>query len=170
MRTARTYPCNPTSVRTGLNVSTTEDGSLRLEAAHCRILASTPAPTVHPIIPGVPCFVPGSPQSYALAGMTGTILTHRAQHGSLGIAREIFSADYAALSTHTRNVMRQAAVQRIEAGDTLTRLVEGLDLCGQDDADAFQEGVHPTDLGFARIADRLLPTIRDVLSEARPDL
>jgi len=109
------------------------------------------------------------------AAMLDTI---RSSHPSVPIVcitpifstREIFSADYAALSTHTRNVMRQAAVQRIEAGDTLTRLVEGLDLCGQDDADAFQEGVHPTDLGFARIADRLLPTIRDVLSEARPDL
>lgn len=83
---------------------------------------------------------------------------------------EIFSADYAALSTHTRAVMRQAASERTQAGDRMTHLVEGLDLCGRADADAFQEGVHPTDLGFVRIAERLLPVIRGALSEAGASL
>ena len=127
------------------------------------------------------CFVLDLGKSYGMqpADVYAAMLdTLRSSHPSVPLVcitpifstREIFSADYAALSTHTRNVMRQAAAQRIEAGDTLTHLVEGLDLCGQDDADAFQEGVHPTDLGFARIADRLLPTIRDVLSGTGADL
>ena len=38
-----------------------------------------------------------------------------------------------------------------------------MDLLGPGDSDAFQEGVHPTDLGFTRIADRLEPLLREVL-------
>jgi hypothetical protein len=77
--------------------------------------------------------------------------------------RELYSADYMALSRHVRAVMRQAAASRTEAGDRKVVVVKGLDLLGPADADAFQEGVHPTDLGFARIAERLEPTLRKLL-------
>lgn len=77
--------------------------------------------------------------------------------------RELYSADYKALSRHVRTVMGRAAASRIEAGDRKVVLVEGLDLLGPADADAFQEGVHPTDLGFARIAERLEPALRKLL-------
>jgi len=59
--------------------------------------------------------------------------------------------------------VRGAVRRRIEAGDGRLHLVEGHDLLGPDDADAFHEGVHPTDLGFDRIAARLEPLLREVL-------
>ncbi len=77
--------------------------------------------------------------------------------------REFFDAEYAELSRYTRKVMRNATVKRIQGGDDRVILVEGLDLLGRRDAHAFQEGVHPTDLGFARIADRLAPMLEGIL-------
>ena len=78
--------------------------------------------------------------------------------------REFYDASYADLSQFVRRVMREAVKPRMEAGDRDLYLVEGLELLGSEDADAFQEGVHPTDLGFVRIADRLEPLLRRVLS------
>lgn len=80
--------------------------------------------------------------------------------------REFYDASYTELSHYTRDVMRRAATKRIEAGDKNLCLVEGLDLLGRSDADTLHEGVHPTDLGFMRIADRLEPTLRQALFPA----
>ncbi len=77
--------------------------------------------------------------------------------------RESYDAAYADLSEHVRNAVRRAASERMQAGDSRLYLVEGNDLLGRDDADAFHEGVHPTDLGFMRIAERLEPLLREVL-------
>lgn len=77
--------------------------------------------------------------------------------------RESYDAAYADLSDHVRDAVRGAVRERSEAGDSRLRLVEGSDLLGPDDADAFHEGVHPTDLGFMRIAERLEPLLREVL-------
>jgi hypothetical protein len=77
--------------------------------------------------------------------------------------REVFDEGYRQLSEHVRAVTRGATTERMEAGDENLYLVEGLDLLGPGDSDAFQEGVHPTDLGFTRIADRLEPLLREVL-------
>lgn len=79
--------------------------------------------------------------------------------------REAFDDGYRELSEHVRKVTRSAATKRIEAGDRRLHLVEGLELLGPGDSDAFQEGVHPTDLGFTRIADRLEPLLRKVLRQ-----
>jgi len=77
--------------------------------------------------------------------------------------REFYDAEYADLSKHVRDVMCEAANPRMQAGDGSIYLVDGLESLGAADADAFQEGVHPTDLGFARIADRLEPLLREAL-------
>lgn len=74
--------------------------------------------------------------------------------------QEFFGAQYRDLSLHTRQVMREAAVERRKAGDAKTFLVEGTDLLGPEDADGFHEGVHPTDLGFRWMAERLAPVVR----------
>ena len=78
--------------------------------------------------------------------------------------RELYDRGYRDLSAHVRGVIGQAVKQRTEAGDEGVHLVDGLHLLGPDDTDAFQEGVHPNDLGFLRIAQRLEPTLRRVLS------
>lgn len=77
--------------------------------------------------------------------------------------REFFDGSYTELSRHVRGVVTSATRQLIDAGDRHLHLVDGLELLGPADADAYQEGVHPTDLGFTRIADRLEPLLRRLL-------
>jgi lysophospholipase L1-like esterase len=60
-------------------------------------------------------------------------------------------------------VVAKAAGDMISAKDGNTHLVDGLELLGPSDTDAFQEGVHPNDLGFVRIADRIEPILRRIL-------
>jgi hypothetical protein len=83
--------------------------------------------------------------------------------------RESYSTEYADLSRHVREATAEAVKQRIASGDGAIYLVDGLELLGPDDADGFQEGVHPNDLGFWRIAERLEPILQKALREhARP--
>lgn len=81
--------------------------------------------------------------------------------------KELYDCSYQELSVHVRTVVTQAVRLRADAGDTCVHLVDGLQLLGSGDTDAFQEGVHPTDLGFFRIAERLEPTLRRVLATGR---
>lgn len=60
-------------------------------------------------------------------------------------------------------VIRRAVAARIGSGDANIRLVEGLTLLGAHEADGLVDGVHPNDLGFQRMAERLEPVIADVL-------
>ncbi|MDP7253376.1 MAG: SGNH/GDSL hydrolase family protein [Planctomycetota bacterium] len=70
--------------------------------------------------------------------------------------RETLEPDYQELSDHTREVVRNAVKTRTNAGDEHTTLIEGLDLLGPKDADGFSgDGVHPNDLGFNLIAERI---------------
>jgi len=123
------------------------------------------------------CFVFDLGKSYRMQPeqVYGAMLdTIRAAHPSTPMicltpifsTREFYDASYTELSRYTRDVMRRAATKRMEAGDKALYLVEGLDLLGQSDADAFHEGVHPTDLGFMQIADRLEPMLRSALFPA----
>jgi hypothetical protein len=82
---------------------------------------------------------------------------------SIFATREWYDRDWAELSEYVRDVAKQAAGEMIDAGDKDVHLVAGLRLLGPADADGFQEGVHPNDLGFTRIADRLEPTFRQIL-------
>jgi len=77
--------------------------------------------------------------------------------------REFYSDAYRKRSEHCREAVRQEATVRIKAGDTRLFLVDGLELLGAADADAFAEGTHPSDLGFTRIAERLEPVIRNAV-------
>ena len=82
-------------------------------------------------------------------------------------SREFYDDRYIRLSQHTRKGMRQAVAERIKAGDEFVHLVEGLDLLGKQDTDTYHEGVHPTDLGYQRIAERLQPILEKILFEAK---
>ena len=79
--------------------------------------------------------------------------------------RELHSAEYGALSHHTRSVVRRAAMDRVNAGDANVVLVEGTELLGPDDSDGFAaDGVHPSDLGHWRIARRLRDTVSPLVA------
>lgn len=80
--------------------------------------------------------------------------------------RELYSTEYAELSRSIRTVVIQAVRTMNHAGANNVHLVDGLELLGPDDADALQEGVHPSDLGFTRIADRLEPIFQKILADA----
>jgi len=77
--------------------------------------------------------------------------------------REYYDAEFIELSRHTRHVVRAAVADRKQAGDDAVYLIEGSDLLGPGEADAFHEGVHPTDLGYMRIAERLRPILQTIL-------
>jgi lysophospholipase L1-like esterase len=78
-------------------------------------------------------------------------------------ARERYNPEYARLSEHTRNVVHRAT----EGLDVL--VVDGLDLLGSEDADGLSgDGVHPSELGFYRIAEGLLPVVRKDWRKSRP--
>jgi hypothetical protein len=96
----------------------------------------------------------------------------RAAQGSVPIVcitpiyatRELYETDYVALSMHTREAVRRGAIGRYNDGDTSVLLVEGPMLLGKCDSDGFcGDGLHPNDIGHARIARRLRGIIADVL-------
>ncbi|NKB67377.1 MAG: hypothetical protein GKR89_09980 [Candidatus Latescibacteria bacterium] len=68
---------------------------------------------------------------------------------------EQYDPQYRQLSRHTRSIVQQAVASRQDQGDPNLYLIEGLDLLGPDDGDTLLEGVHPSDLGYWRIARRL---------------
>ncbi len=62
-----------------------------------------------------------------------------------------------------REHIRKVIAARIAAGDQKLTLVDGLTLMGQGEVDGTVDGVHPNDLGFQRMADRLAPTVAEIL-------
>lgn len=107
-----------------------------------------------------------TPEPYA-----NMVMTLRKDHPDVPIicitpifaSREIYT-DYTGVSEHTRNAMREAVQQLIAAGDSRLVLIEGLDLLSERDTDGFSgDGVHPSDYGFAIIAERLRPVLESLI-------
>jgi lysophospholipase L1-like esterase len=67
---------------------------------------------------------------------------------------------YRQRSEDLRGLMRQAANDRRQAGDKLMFVVEGLELFGEADQDAFHDPTHPNDEGNQRMAERLAPMVK----------
>lgn len=82
--------------------------------------------------------------------------------------KEASQPDYKKRSEDLRTVMRQAALDRRQAGDKLMFVVEGLELFGEADKNLFTDFTHPNDEGNERMAQRLAPKIEKVLAEAPP--
>lgn len=59
------------------------------------------------------------------------------------------------------NLIRQLT----EAGDHHLTFVDGSELLGNDPGEATVDGVHPSDLGFQRMADGLEPVLRQVIGD-----
>ncbi|MFC1452587.1 SGNH/GDSL hydrolase family protein [Verrucomicrobiota bacterium] len=82
-------------------------------------------------------------------------------------SREFYSAPYVDLSRHVRSIVRESVAQHAAQGDDLVILVEGEALLSPQDSDALcSDGVHPSDLGHSRIAERLRPIIEKALRVA----
>ena len=62
-------------------------------------------------------------------------------------------------SEDLRSMMRQAAMDRRQAGDKLMFVVEGLDLFGEADKALFHDPLHPNDAGNELVAERLAPLL-----------
>ncbi len=62
-----------------------------------------------------------------------------------------------------REHIRKVVSARIAAGDKNLTLVDGLALMGPGEVDGTVDGVHPNDLGFQRMAERLAPTVSAIL-------
>jgi lysophospholipase L1-like esterase len=71
--------------------------------------------------------------------------------------------DYKKRSEDLRNLMRQAATDRRQAGDKLMFVVEGLELFGEPDKALFTDPQHPDDTGNERMAERLAPVLEKVV-------
>ena len=73
--------------------------------------------------------------------------------------KEAAEAEYHKKSVALRDLMRQAAIDRIKAGDRLMFVIEGLELFGEADKDVLHDALHPNDQGNERMAKRLAPTV-----------
>jgi lysophospholipase L1-like esterase len=67
-------------------------------------------------------------------------------------------------ATFMRDVIRKEIASSRMKGAKNILLVEGLELLGPDYADAFVDGVHPNDLGFLAMAERLQPYLARMLN------
>lgn len=74
--------------------------------------------------------------------------------------KEANEPEYREKSEKLRALMRQAATDRQKAGDKHIFVVEGLELFGRADADAFNDPLHPNDEGNERMAKRLAPILQ----------
>jgi lysophospholipase L1-like esterase/pimeloyl-ACP methyl ester carboxylesterase len=64
-----------------------------------------------------------------------------------------------------RDHIRKVVTARIAAGDKNLTLVDGLSLMSPAEVDGTVDGVHPNDLGFQRMAERLAPTVAEILKQ-----
>jgi lysophospholipase L1-like esterase len=81
---------------------------------------------------------------------------------------ELYDADKREMLRAMRQVVREAVAAAHDAGDASVMLVEGTSLLSSADADGFVDGVHPNDIGFQRMAERLAPVMRTMLGLDKP--
>lgn len=77
--------------------------------------------------------------------------------------RETKEPAYEKLSENLRTLMREAALERRNAGDRNIHVVEGLDLFGPADQALFKDPLHPNDEGNVRMGERLVARVKAVL-------
>ncbi len=77
--------------------------------------------------------------------------------------KEAGEPPYRERSENLRALMRRTVAERVQAGDRRVFVVEGLELFGEADKDAFNDPLHPNDEGNERMAQRLAPIVRKAL-------
>ena len=125
------------------------------------------------------CFLFDLGKSYGAAEperYTRMLNTIRAAHPEVPIfcvtpiysTKEESDPEYKKRSEDLRGLMRQAAMDRRQAGDNFMFVIEGLKLFGPADKDLLADPTHPNDAGNARIAQRLAPTIAKAVLNKGP--
>ena len=76
---------------------------------------------------------------------------------------EWWSAEHCGLANAKREVIRCAYTQRLTAGDTNIKLIEGYELLSPDDGEGFVDGVHPNDLGLAAMSRAYKSELKKIL-------
>lgn len=110
----------------------------------------------------------GNQEKEPYARMLATI---RAAHPQVPIlcvtpiysTNEAIDPAYLEKSVRLRNLMRDAAVERRQAGDKFTFVVEGLELFGEADKHLFRDPQHPNDEGNELMGQRLVPIVEKVV-------
>lgn len=85
-------------------------------------------------------------------------------------SKELFTSTWAYDNPAMSEVIRQVVAERIARGDRCLLLIEGRMLLGPDDTDGLSDGLHPNEIGFRLMAERLAPALRTALSlnKAKP--
>lgn len=81
-------------------------------------------------------------------------------------ANDRFYPEYRAQSDQRRAILRKNVEACRAAGDELVHFFDGSTLLGEDYEQCTVDGVHPTDLGFLRMADGLTPVVERILKDA----
>lgn len=84
-------------------------------------------------------------------------------------ANDRFQTDNLARRMRMCEFQRQYVSERRRAGDRNLHFLEGEHLLGPEGVDGTVDGVHPTDLGFRRMAEAMAPVIRQCLAVAATD-
>ncbi|MFC0210901.1 SGNH/GDSL hydrolase family protein [Paenibacillus chartarius] len=79
-------------------------------------------------------------------------------------AKDRFHAEMARHKAERKQVQLRAVEQRREQGDNNIYFFDGSDLLGESADECTVDGVHPTDLGFMRMADGLTPVLKRMLN------
>jgi lysophospholipase L1-like esterase len=83
----------------------------------------------------------------------------------IGFAKDITSADYRQEHERTRDMQARVVVKARAKGDRSIYFLDGSTLLGDDFDECTVDGVHPTDLGFMRMARKMEPIIRKILGK-----
>ncbi|MEK4976699.1 SGNH/GDSL hydrolase family protein [Bacillus sp. FSL K6-6540] len=88
------------------------------------------------------------------------ILVSRIPHGA-----ESFMPEFREGRLERKKFQLELIRELTEAGDHNLTFVDGSDWLGDDPGETTVDGVHPTDLGFKLMADRLEPVLRQVIGD-----
>ena len=98
--------------------------------------------------------------------------TAHTQSSILVVSRVPFARDITDESSATERIrskdLQHDIVQSLrDGGDSRIFFLDGADLLGEDGDECTVDGIHPNDLGFKQMADRLFPVIKRILHQQK---
>ncbi|QJD84965.1 SGNH/GDSL hydrolase family protein [Cohnella herbarum] len=80
------------------------------------------------------------------------------------LAREAFDGELTSRREERKRIQREEVERRRSAGDRNVHFFDGALLLGEDPQDCTTDGIHPSDLGYDRMATTLRPVIAELLN------